>query len=670
MRNFSKILVANRGEIAVRVIRTARALGYRTVAVYSEADGGAPHVALADEAVLIGPAPVASSYLDAERLLKAAAATGADAVHPGYGFLSENAAFARACAEAGLVFIGPSADAIHLMGNKAEAKRRMIAAGVPCVPGYEGRDQSDATFVAAADGIGYPVMVKAAAGGGGRGMRLVERKDQLVAALASARSEALNAFGSDELILEKAVQQPRHVEIQVFGDSHGHVIHLGERDCSVQRRHQKVVEEAPCPVMTPGLRDMMGRAAVEAARSIKYEGAGTVEFLLDRDGEFYFLEMNTRLQVEHPVTELVTGLDLVALQLRVARGEALPLTQDDVTLEGHAIEVRLYAEDPSNNFLPASGRVDVWRPASGDGIRIDHGLREGQEISPFYDPMIAKIIAWGSDRDEARRRLIRALEETTVFGPVTNKDFLVAILAQERFAAGEATTAFLAENFGETGFEAARPTRAQAALASVLQYRAARDEAAVRAVALTPRLKDWASAGRLASRFSYALGEEAPVEFRVSALGGERYKVEERDSTHNVEVLHDEAGVARVLIDNVQKTLRHLASGEAKLHLAVDGRSFVFDNLLKRAKGADETASGGHILAPMHGKILRLNVAVGDEVAEGQSLVVLEAMKMEHEINATRSGKVTAVNVALGDQVPANTLMIEMEQTGSGASEA
>ncbi len=670
MRNFSKILVANRGEIAVRVIRTARALGYRTVAVYSEADGGAPHVALADEAVLIGPAPVASSYLDAERLLKAAAATGADAVHPGYGFLSENAAFARACAEAGLVFIGPSADAIHLMGNKAEAKRRMIAAGVPCVPGYEGRDQSDAAFVAAADGIGYPVMVKAAAGGGGRGMRLVERKDQLVAALASARSEALNAFGSDELILEKAVQQPRHVEIQVFGDSHGHVIHLGERDCSVQRRHQKVVEEAPCPVMTPGLRDMMGRAAVEAARSIKYEGAGTVEFLLDRDGEFYFLEMNTRLQVEHPVTELVTGLDLVALQLRVARGEALPLTQDDVTLEGHAIEVRLYAEDPSNNFLPASGRVDVWRPASGDGIRIDHGLREGQEISPFYDPMIAKIIAWGSDRDEARRRLIRALEETTVFGPVTNKDFLVAILAQERFAAGEATTAFLAENFGETGFEAARPTRAQAALASVLQYRAARDEAAVRAVALTPRLKDWASAGRLASRFSYALGEEAPVEFRVSALGGERYKVEEGDSTHNVEVLHDEAGVARVLIDNVQKTLRHLASGEAKLHLAVDGRSFVFDNLLKRAKGADETASSGHILAPMHGKILRLNVAVGDEVAEGQSLVVLEAMKMEHEINATRSGKVTAVNVALGDQVPANTLMIEMEQTGSGASEA
>ncbi|MGB5950636.1 MAG: acetyl-CoA carboxylase biotin carboxylase subunit [Parvibaculum sp.] len=670
MRNFTKILVANRGEIAVRVIRTARALGYRTVAVYSEADSSAPHVALADEAVLIGPAPVASSYLDPERLLKAAAATGADAVHPGYGFLSENAAFARACAEAGLVFIGPSADAIHLMGNKAEAKRRMIAAGVPCVPGYEGRDQSDAAFVAAAEEIGYPVMVKAAAGGGGRGMRLVERKDQLVAALASARSEALNAFGSDELILEKAVQQPRHVEIQVFGDSHGHVIHLGERDCSVQRRHQKVVEEAPCPVMTPGLRDMMGRAAVEAARSIKYEGAGTVEFLLDRDGEFYFLEMNTRLQVEHPVTELVTGLDLVALQLRVARGEVLPLTQDDVTLEGHAIEVRLYAEDPSNNFLPASGRVDVWRPASGDGVRIDHGLREGQEISPFYDPMIAKIIAWGSDRDEARRRLIRALEETTVFGPVTNKDFLVAILAQERFAAGEATTAFLAENFGDAGLEATRPTRAQAALASVLQYRAARDDAAARAVALTPKLKDWASAGTLASRFSYSLGEEAPVEFRVSALGGGRYRVEEGESVHNVEVLNDEAGVARMLVGNVQKTLRHLASGEAKLHLAVDGRSFVFDNLLKRAKGADETASGGHILAPMHGKILRLNVAVGDEVAEGQSLVVLEAMKMEHEINATRSGKVTAVNVALGDQVPANTLMIEMEQTASGASKA
>ncbi|MEN6543466.1 acetyl-CoA carboxylase biotin carboxylase subunit [Parvibaculum sp.] len=667
MKNFSKLLVANRGEIAVRVIRSARALGYRTVAVYSEADAGAPHVSLADEAVLIGPAPVASSYLDPERLLKAAAATGADAVHPGYGFLSENANFARACAEAGLVFIGPSADAIHLMGNKAEAKRRMIEAGVPCVPGYEGKDQADAAFIAAADKIGFPVMVKAAAGGGGRGMRLVEKKDQLAAALASARSEALNAFGSDELILEKAVRQPRHVEIQVFGDAHGNVIHLGERDCSVQRRHQKVVEEAPCPVMTPELRERMGAAAVEAARSIGYEGAGTVEFLLDGRGAFYFLEMNTRLQVEHPVTELITGLDLVALQLRVARGEPLPLAQKDLTLTGHAIEVRLYAEDPSNNFLPASGRVDVWQPATGDGIRIDHGLREGQEISPFYDPMIGKVIAWGHDRDEARRRLIRALEETAVFGPVTNKDFLVAILAHPRFAAGEATTAFLPENFGEAALQKVHPSRAQAAIAAVLQFRSTRDRLAAKAVALTPHLRDWASAGQLVSRFSYMLDEEAPAEFRVSALGRETYRVEEGAGAHTIEVLNDQQGVARVLIDNVQKTVRLVAADNGRLHLAVDGRSFLFDNLLLKGTGADEAASSGSVLAPMHGKILRLHVAVGHAVSEGQPLVVLEAMKMEHEINATVNGKVTAVNVAEGDQVPANTLIIEIEKAASGA---
>ncbi len=667
MRQFGKILVANRGEIAVRIIRSAKSLGYRTVAVYSEADAGAPHVALADEAVPIGPSPVAASYLDPARLLKAAAATGADAVHPGYGFLSENADFARACVEAGLVFIGPSPEAIRLMGNKAEAKRRMIEAGVPCVPGYEGKEQADAVFVAAAKEIGFPVMVKAAAGGGGRGMRLVEKKEQLVAALASARSEALNAFGSDELILEKAVQRPRHVEIQVFGDAHGNVIHLGERDCSVQRRHQKVVEEAPCPVMTPGLRDMMGGAAVEAARSIKYEGAGTVEFLLDGDGNFYFLEMNTRLQVEHPVTELVTRLDLVALQLRVARGEALPIGQEDVSLDGHAIEVRLYAEDPSRNFLPQSGRVDMWRPAAGDGIRVDHGLREGQDISPFYDPMIAKVIAWGSDRDEARRRLIRALDETAVFGPVTNKDFLVAILEHERFAAGEATTAFLGENFSDETLQAIHPSRAQAAVAAVLHYRAARDRAAEHAVALTPKLVDWASAGRLASRFAYALGEAAPVDFRVGALGRERYLIEESGGVHTVEVLSDGDGTARVLIDEVQKTLRYVAGSEGTLHLAIDGRSFRFDDLLLRATGADAAAASGSVLAPMHGKILRLGVAVGDSVNEGQPLVVLEAMKMEHEINATLNGKVVAVNVAEGDQVPANTLMIEIEKAASGA---
>lgn len=667
MRLFEKILVANRGEIAVRVIRSARALGYRTVTVYSEADAGAPHVALADEAVLIGPAPAAFSYLDPKRLLKAAAMTGAGAVHPGYGFLSENASFARACVNAGLVFIGPSADAIDMMGNKAKAKRHMIGAGIPCVPGYEVDNQTDAAFAAAADAIGFPVMVKAAAGGGGRGMRLVEKRDQLATALTSARSEARNAFGSDELILEKAVLKSRHVEFQVFGDSHGNMIHLGERDCSAQRRHQKVMEEAPCPVMTPDLRGRMGRSAVEAARSINYEGAGTVEFLLDSDETFYFLEMNTRLQVEHPVTELITGLDLVALQIRVARGEALPIAQADVNLKGCAIEARLYAEDPENNFLPSSGRVDVWRPATGDGIRVDHGMKDGAQISPFYDPMIAKVIAWGNDRQEARRRLIRALEETIVFGPVTNRDFLINILAHDRFVAGEATTTFLAENFGQAAPHAVYPSHAQGAVAAAIQYRAAFERNAARSVAFTPELKDWASAGLLSSRFSYALGGEAPADLRVSALGHETYRIEHGDTMHAAEVLSDDGMTARVLVDNIQKSLHYFAHDDGSLQLVMEGRSLRLRNLLLCTRGTDGAPSSGHVLAPMHGKILRLNVAVGADVSEGQSLVVLEAMKMEHEINAALSGIVTAVNVAEGDQVPVNTLIIEIERAPSAA---
>jgi geranyl-CoA carboxylase alpha subunit len=666
MRSFGKVLVANRGEIAVRIIRSARSLGYHTVAVYSEADSGAPHVALADEAVLIGPPPASSSYLDGERILKAAAATGADAIHPGYGFLSENFGFADTCAKSGLAFIGPSADAIRLMGNKAEAKRRMIDAGIPCVPGYQGPDQSDTALLTAACAIGFPLMVKAAAGGGGRGMRLVENKERLAGAITSARSEARNAFGSDELILEKAVVQPRHVEFQVFGDRHGNVIHLGERDCSVQRRHQKVVEESPCPVMTQELRERMGRAAVGAAQSIGYEGAGTIEFLLDGNGDFYFLEMNTRLQVEHPVTELVTGLDLVALQLRVARGETLPLKQEEVILNGCAIEARLYAEDPSHDFLPASGRVDMWRPAAGDGVRVDHGLTEGQDISPFYDPMIAKVIAWGADRDEARSRLIRALEETIVFGPVTNRDFLIDILEHERFAAGSATTAFIAENFDETALRTVPPSRAQAAVASVLQYRSAGDSAAALAVVLSPSLRNWASAGQLASRFSYYLEDAAPIEIRVIASGRQTYRIEAGGEVHTVEVLRDGDGEARILINNVQKTARYFVRDHARLHLAIDGRCFRFDNLLQHAKGADKAVASGHVVAAMHGNILRLNVARGDKVSEGQPLLVIEAMKMEHEVNAAVNGTVIAVNVAQGDQVSANALIVEIEEAASG----
>ena len=392
MKRFNSILIANRGEIACRVIRTAKELGYRTIAVYSDADAGAPHVQLADEAVRIGPGPVGESYLLVERILEAAATSGAEAIHPGYGFLSENAAFAQAVEAAGLVFIGPSAEAIEVMGNKAESKRRMIAAGVPCVPGYEGHDQSDEVLLAEGNKIDLPLMVKAAAGGGGRGMRLVHDYAELANAIKLARAEAEGAFGSGELILEKAIIQPRHVEIQVFADTMGNTVHLGERDCSVQRRHQKVIEEAPCPVMTPELREQMGQSAIDAAKSVNYRGAGTVEFLLDASGSFYFLEMNTRLQVEHPVTELIAGLDLVALQISVAQGEPLGMRQDDVKLEGAAIEVRLYTEDPSQDFLPASGPVELWQPATGVGVRVDAGICTGQAISPFYDPMVAKVI--------------------------------------------------------------------------------------------------------------------------------------------------------------------------------------------------------------------------------------------------------------------------------------
>ncbi|WP_372868117.1 acetyl/propionyl/methylcrotonyl-CoA carboxylase subunit alpha, partial [Pseudomonas sp.] len=428
MPAFNKILIANRGEIACRVMRTAKDLGYRTVAVYSEADADSRHVQEADQALCIGPAQVNRSYLQIDAIIAAALKTGADAIHPGYGFLSENADFARACEAAGIVFIGPSVEAIHLMGSKRLSKLAMLEAGVPCIPGYEGAEQDDQTLSRAAGHIGFPLMIKASAGGGGRGMRLVHEACELLAQIRTARSEAQNAFGCGELILERAVIQPRHVEIQVFGDAHGNIVYLGERDCSVQRRHQKVVEEAPCPLMTPELRQAMGEAAVKAAASVDYVGAGTVEFLLDRSGEFFFLEMNTRLQVEHPVTELVTGQDLVAWQIRVAAGQPLPLKQEDICLAGHAMEVRLYAEDTSRNFLPQTGQVLRWEPSLRDGIRIDHGLLEGQTISPVYDPMLAKVIAYGATRDEARRKLLRAVEDCVLLGVNGNQRFLANLL--------------------------------------------------------------------------------------------------------------------------------------------------------------------------------------------------------------------------------------------------
>jgi geranyl-CoA carboxylase alpha subunit len=618
--SFSSILVANRGEIAWRVMRTARAMGYRTVAVYSDTDKDAPHVAYADSAVRLGPAPVGESYLSIDRILEAAHTSGADAVHPGYGFLSENDAFAAACEKAGLVFIGPPPAAIAAMGNKAAAKRRMIEAGVPCVPGYLGADQSDANLEKQARKIGLPVMVKAAAGGGGRGMRLVEREADLPDAIRTARAEAESAFGSGELILEKAVVDARHVEIQVFADAHGGVLHLGERDCSVQRRHQKVVEEAPSPAVTAELRNRMGAAAVAAARAIGYRGAGTVEFLLSADGAFYFLEMNTRLQVEHPVTEAITGLDLVEWQLRVARGEHLPLTQQQVKLQGHAIEVRLYAEDAYADFLPQTGRIGVWQPASGPGVRVDHGVKEGLVISPFYDPMIAKVIASGTTREEARLRLIKALRDTVVLGPTTNRHFLIRLLEHPEFAAGAATTSFLGRhNFAPPELGDAHW---QTAAALLWRHSAARYPAS---------LRGWRNSNPEPTPFRLAVGEQQ----RALQLGDAR-----------------------------DVSLPHVIDGN-DIVVDFDGLTVRFQDRTYMPPASAAAGGDGKLRAPMDGRIVAIKVAAGDTVVRGQTLVVLEAMKIQHQLKAALDAKVESIAVQEGQQVANRTVLVTMHDSAA-----
>ena len=660
MADFDTILVANRGEIACRVMRTARAMGLRTVAVHSDADANAPHVKLADAAVHIGPSPVGESYLRPELIIEAARKSGAGAIHPGYGFLSENAAFAEAVEAAGLVFIGPPVRAIGVMGDKARAKRAMIEAGVPCVPGYQGEDQSDETLIREALAIGFPLMVKAAAGGGGRGMRLVHTEKALANAIALARSEAQNAFGSGELILERAIIRPRHVELQVFADAHGAVLHFGERDCSVQRRHQKVIEEAPCPVMTPALREAMGKAAVDAARAVDYRGAGTVEFLLGQDGAFYFLEMNTRLQVEHPVTEAITGLDLVELQIRVARGEPLGLAQQDLSLSGHAIEVRLYAEDPDQDFLPSTGGVLLWSPPTGAGIRVDAGLETGGEVSPFYDPMVAKIIAHGSSREDARRRLVRALQGTALFGPKNNRDFLIDALQREAFARGEATTAFIGETYGEGGFTTPAAGLRELCAAAVIQHRLGRASALAQALGVSPELLDWSSVGALHSVVEYA-DPSGPITFQVHALGADRYEVRGGDAPVQVRVRGIDGHRARLDVDGEALDLAFADAGAGVLHLASADRSFSVRDLTQAAAAGEEEGGGGIVAAPMHGRLLQVFVEEGARVAKGDSLAVLEAMKMQHHIVAEVDGVVARVVGVAGTQIAAGDLILEIE---------
>jgi geranyl-CoA carboxylase alpha subunit len=660
MPAFNKILIANRGEIACRVMRTAQDLGYRTVAVYSEADADARHVQQADEAVCIGPAQVNQSYLVIDNIIAAAQKTGADAIHPGYGFLSENADFARACEAAGIVFIGPTVEAIHLMGSKRLSKIAMLDAGVPCIPGFEGAAQDDETLSREAERIGYPLMIKASAGGGGRGMRLVHASSELLAHIRTARSEAQNAFGSGELILERAVLKPRHVEIQVFGDQHGQIVYLGERDCSVQRRHQKVVEEAPCPVMTPQLRQAMGEAAVKAAASVNYVGAGTVEFLLDQSGDFFFLEMNTRLQVEHPVTELITGQDLVAWQIRVAEGQPLPLKQGEIRLTGHAMEVRLYAEDAAQNFLPQTGTALRWEPALRDGIRIDHGLVEGQVISPFYDPMLAKVIAYGATREEARRKLVRAVEECVLLGVNGNQRFLANLLSHPEFAAGNATTAFIAEHFADDPSLSpqAPPGRELAAAAALLFQQSANT------CAHQGGLAGWRNAGSAPWRYVLKQGEQSfAVDVEVLNDGAKPTLLATLGEQQiNLTLLASDGRWATLELDGIRQRLAYHLSGDNLWLYGHNGNLQLTDITHQPASSAAGTGSGS-VKAPMDGAIVEVLVEEGSSVSKGQLLVVLEAMKMEHPLKASIDGVVRRIGVIRGDQVKNRQLLVEIEAT-------
>jgi geranyl-CoA carboxylase alpha subunit len=646
---FRKILIANRGEIALRVMRTARRLGYGVVAVYSDADREALHVREADEAVRIGEALPSQSYLDFEAIIAAAKASGADAVHPGYGFLAENADFAHACREAGLVFIGPSPQSIKAMGNKAGAKEIMLAAGVPCVPGYQGADQSDGAMVAEAERIGFPVMIKAVAGGGGRGMRQVGDAAKFLDSLRSARSEAQSAFGDPTLILERAIADPRHIEIQVFGDRHGNAIHLGERDCSVQRRHQKLIEEAPSPAVSGELRARMGAVAVAAVTALRYEGAGTLEFLLDSSGEFYFMEMNTRLQVEHPVTEAITGLDLVELQLRVAGGEPLGLGQEDITFSGHAIEVRLCSEDAGHDFMPQSGRMALWQMPGG--IRVEHALQSGSEIPPFYDSMIAKLISYGESRDAARRRLVHGLQQTVAFGVTTNQAFLAACLAHPAFAAGEATTAFIGKHRDEL-LAPRTDAASEAALTAVLLY------------VTDPFAPPWRSGRTLAAAFPIPVRVELGHGIRDLEVGRERdggYVANLENTLYRIEIEALDGDTVRFRSNDLMESARFLRDGDRLFVLHRGVTSAVRD--LTRAAPASATPSGGDgkVRAAMNGRVVAVLVKPGEKVAAGQPVMTLEAMKMEHVHTAGIAGTIAAIDVAEGEQVITGRIVVEIE---------
>ncbi len=674
---FDRILIANRGEIACRIARTARRMGVGTVAVYSDADARALHVEACDIAWRIGPPAPRESYLDGAAIINAALATGASAIHPGYGFLSENEDFAAACVRAGLAFIGPPPAAIAAMGSKSEAKSIMARAGVPVVPGYHGADQDPRLLAQEAERIGYPVLIKATAGGGGKGMKVATAAGEFAQALASAQREARASFGDDRVLLERYLRSPRHIEIQVFGDAHGHVVHLFERDCSVQRRHQKVLEEAPAPGMPAERRRAMGEAAVAAAKAIGYVGAGTVEFIAEQDGTFYFMEMNTRLQVEHPVTEMITGLDLVEWQLRVAAGEPLPCDQDALAIRGHAIEARVYAEDPARGFLPSIGRIAHWRmPDESARVRVDTGYRAGDDVSPFYDPMLAKVIAWGEDRERARETLLRALRDCEIAGVTTNSAFLRRVLAHEAFADARLDTGLI-----ETHREALLPPPAPASprvllAAAIAEFAAIRDASEAAAAASADPHSPWSTvdawwngsdAYRIILRFSDGHGERelvlAPragnrvlVSGDAAVLGSDAGPIdvgfEERDARLVIEA-GGQIFDAKVVPDGDMRDV--FAAGEGARLTRVDP--------LAHAGEIDE--HGGRLTAPMSGTVVAVFVKAGDEVDRGAPLVALEAMKMEHTIAAPAKGRVVAVNFAVGDRVAEGADLVDVDEDAS-----
>ena len=640
----TSLLVANRGEIACRVMRTAKSLGLTTVAVHSATDRDARHCREADICVDLGGSKAADSYLKIDKIIAAAKASGAQAIHPGYGFLSENAGFARAIEAAGLIFLGPPASAIDAMGSKSAAKALMEVAGVPLVPGYHGEAQDLETFRLAAERIGYPVLLKATAGGGGKGMKVVEDVAQLAEALASAQREALSSFGDARMLVEKYVLKPRHVEIQIFADQHGNCLYLNERDCSIQRRHQKVVEEAPAPGLSVEQRQAMGESAVRAAQAIGYVGAGTVEFLLDARGEFFFMEMNTRLQVEHPVTEAITGLDLVAWQIRVARGEALPISQAQVPLNGHAIEVRLYAEDPSHDFLPQTGRLEVYREsAAGPGRRVDSGVSEGDEVSPFYDPMLGKLIAWGEDREQARLRLLAMLDEFAIGGLKTNLGFLRRIIGHPAFAAAELDTGFI-PRFDEQLLPTAEPLPAAFWSAGAQAFNLSEQ----------PRVRADDPASPWSAHNGFRSGLPAQTLLALTCNG-------EQEVIHlsaNTATLRDEQLVIEQ--DGVRRQHLAIRRGDA-LFLRWDGELHcvrLHDPI--SAVDASHTAQGG-LTAPMNGSIVRVLVEVGQTVEAGAQLVVLEAMKMEHSLRAPHAGVIKALFFQEGEMVSEGSALVELE---------